>query len=34
MMYDTTSLDEIAIIGFVLSLVVYLAIKGDLFRGW
>lgn len=34
MMYDTTSLDEIAIVVVLVSLVVYLAVKGDLFKGW
>ena len=33
-MYNITSLDEILMVGVVVSFVVYLAIKGELFKGW
>ena len=33
-MYDTTNLDELLAIAFVAIPVIYLAIRGDLFRNW
>lgn len=33
-MYDTTNLDVILAAAFVAIPVVYLAIKGELFKGW
>ena len=33
-MYNTTSLDELAVVVIFVSLVIFLAVKGELFRGW
>lgn len=33
-MYDATNLDEILAIAFLAIPVIYLAIRGDLFRNW
>jgi hypothetical protein len=33
-MYDTTNLDEIIMIAFLAIPVIYLAVKGELFRNW
>lgn len=34
MSYDTTSLDVVVMVGFLASIALYLAYKGELFKNW